>query len=171
MVDAGVMLSWGTLYTQFLDEAAALIVRHWNEVGQHRDILRLDPDHDRYLALERAGALHILVARDATNRIVGYAFVIGPVPHPRDRAAMMGTDDIIYAEPMHRRRGVGIQMMIESDRKLDELGCHIILRHEKYWRRALPGGRGGYPQHFGYTPAEIVHTKVLRAPHPSEAAS
>lgn len=156
-----ITLSWGLPYDDFLEEAWPLIRAHWSEVGSHRDVLRLNPDHNRYRALERAGALNILTAC-LDGKLVGYMFVIISA-HPRDRDAKAATDDIIYAMPTHRRLLIGPKMIAEALRYIEEKGVHIVFFREKSWRHG-----GGYLERYGFKPQETVYAKILREPHSVE---
>lgn len=157
-------LTWGTRYDDFIAEAWPLIRAHWNEVGSHRDVLRLDPDHERYRALEKVGALHILTAR-LDGKIIGYMFVL-VTRHPRDRGAIAATDDVIYAAPQYRRHHVGAKMLREALRRVEELGVNIVFFREKAWRHG-----GGYLERYRFHKQEMVYAKVLKPPHAQEDAA
>lgn len=151
-------LTWGIKYDDFLAEAWPLIRAHWAEVGSNRDILKLDPDHDRYRRLESAGALHIQTARGASG-LIGYMFLL-IAPHPRDKGAIAATDDVIYVRPEFRRLGVGWQMIGEAERFAGECGAHIVMFHAKARRR-----NSAYLERRGFKAHEIVYSKVLAQPH------
>jgi GNAT superfamily N-acetyltransferase len=150
--------AWNEDYDAFRIEGKALIERHWNEVGSHRDILRLDVDHTRYVALQKAGVFHLLTAR-ADGKLIGY-FGVLITPHTRDRNALIGMDEFIYAAPDYRRDLVGWRMLKEGMKYLGEAGCHLIAFREKTRRR-----NGGYLKRLGFQPAELVSTLVIRPPH------
>ena len=153
-------LTWDKTYDEFLNEALMLIVNHWHEVGSHRDVLRLNPDHNRYRQLELGGFLHILCATDR-QKIVGYMFVM-LLPHPRDKNAIIGRDDVFYVTPEYRRRGVGLLLLKEALRFLEEDTCDIVMFSEKVRRTAARGARGGtYLRRFGFAPQEVVWSKVM----------
>lgn len=154
---SAVDLAWGTAYDRFIEEAWPLIRTHWEEVGSNRDILRLNPDHDRYRSLERAGVLHILLARTG-GAIAGYMFLLVS-RHPRDMAAMVATDDVIYVRPEYRRLGVGRLLIDEAIRFAGELRVHIVMFHAKARRR-----NSNYLARWGFRPHEIVYSKVIAKP-------
>ena len=151
-----IVLEWGMPYDDFIAEAWPLIRAHWHQVGSNRDILRLDPDHDVYRALESKKRLHILTARDGAA-MAGYMFVL-TIPHARDKSAMVGRNDIIYVDPKYRRHMVGPRMIEEALRHLESLGVDIVLYGEKVARHA----GGAFLKRFGFEPFEIVHAKVIR---------
>lgn len=149
---------WGENYDAFRKEAQPLFERHWREVGSHRDTLHLNPNHDRYVFMQKSGILHLLTVRDR-GVLVGY-FGVCIIEHPRDRDALLGVDDFIYSIPEYRRYMVGWKMLKEGIRHLDEAGCHLIAFREKTRRK-----NGGYLKRLGFHPMELVSTLVLRKPH------
>lgn len=153
-----VSLTWGTRYDDFIAEAWPLIRAHWHEVGTHRDVLRLDPDHGRYRRLEEVGALHILVAR-VDGKIAGYFFML-ITPHPRDRQATVGADDIMYAVPAFRRHRIGPRMLAAAMERCRQFDVNIVMFREKAYRHG-----GGYLTRFGMKPVETVYSVVLKEPH------
>ena len=154
---SAVELIWGTPYESFIAEAAPMTLEHWSEVGSHRSVLRFNPNHDVYRALDRAGRLHILVAR-VDGQLAGYLFVI-TAPHPRDQQATLAKDDIFYAAPRYRRLRLG-PLMIASALEYLRGRAVIVFFTEKLRRK-----NGGYLRRFGFEPQEQTWAKVLRNPH------
>jgi GNAT superfamily N-acetyltransferase len=152
-------LTWGTHYDDFIAEAWPQIRAHWGEVGSNRDILKLDPDHERYRRLERAGMLHILLARTEDGKIAGYLFML-VTKHPRDQGAIAATDDLTYVRPEFRRLGLGWKMIIEAERFAGECGVHVLMFRAKARRR-----NHAYLERRGFKPLEIVYSKVIAEPH------
>jgi hypothetical protein len=159
--EVDIRYAWGESYDAFRREAQPLIERHWNEVGSHRDILRLNIDHDRYLFLEKSKIFHLLTARDR-GHLIGY-FGVSVIPYPRDKDARLGVDEFIYAMPEYRRHYVGLEMVERGEKYLGELGCHIVAFREK-----VLGPNHGYLKHLGFEPQELVCTKILNLPHAGE---
>jgi hypothetical protein len=150
-------LAWGARYAEFWWEAEPLAREHWKEVGTHNDILDFDPDHERYVALENIGMLHILTARDE-GVLVGYFFV-GILRHPHDRKCLIGTDMLVYCRPQYRRELLGPLMYDAAEKKLEELGAHIVMfRKKAHWNG------DGFLTRRGYGPQETIYDKVLRRP-------
>jgi GNAT superfamily N-acetyltransferase len=156
---------WGTTYSAFLAEAWPKLRAHWAEVGTYRHVLRLDPDHDKYRAAERAGILHILTAR-VGGELAGYLFVL-ILPHPRDKGATLARDDIFYVDPKFRRFRLG-PAMIEEALAYIEPRADIVMLTEKV-HRSLGRGRfgGSYLARYGFQPLEVTWGRVIRAPHGS----
>jgi GNAT superfamily N-acetyltransferase len=153
--NAQVILEWGLSYDDFYREAKELIEQHWEEVGSHKEILRLNPDHDRYKALELIGALHILTARIG-GIIAGYFFVL-ITQHPRDKSKTLAADDIIYSAPQYRSMMLGPRLLREALRYISEKNVDIVFFREKTRRK-----NGGYLRRYGFEPHELVSAKVLR---------
>lgn len=153
-------LSWGMPYDDFLAAAWPLIRAHWDEVGTHRDVLKLRPDHKRYRAMERLGLLHILTAT-SDDKLAGYLFII-IAAHPRDQNAMAARDDIFYVRPEFRRERLGVKLLIEALSYL-EGRAHIVFFTEKARREG-----GGYLERFGFHPVETTYSKVLSRPTQDE---
>ena len=63
-------------------EAMPLLQRHYKEIAHYQDI-PLEPDLERYRAMENIGALRIYTVRvGATGALVGYAsFFVSKNPH------------------------------------------------------------------------------------------
>lgn len=157
------VLKWGMTFSSFLVEAGSLPRDHWNEVGTFREALHFNPDHDRYRAAERAGALRILTAH-VDGCLAGYLFLL-IIPHPRDKNAILARDDIFYVRPSCRRMLLG-PTMIDEVMTYAEQHAHIIMLSEKVRRSATRGVRGGdYLMRWGLEPLEVVWGRVLRNPH------
>ncbi len=148
---------WGMPYAEFFAEAIKLIKPHWLEVGSHRHVLSLNPDHARYMALEKAGMLHILTVRDS-GKLVGY-FFLTVMRHPRDQTWTLGNDELVYISPEYRESGVGLDMYREALKRLDDLQTNMAFFREKARRKG-----GGFLRWFGFEPVETVSAKILRAP-------
>lgn len=157
------VIQWGMTFSSFLVEAGNLPRQHWNEVGAFRDVLRFNPDHERYRNAERAGALRILTAHIHGN-LAAYLFLL-IIPHPRDKDAILARDDIFYVRPAYRRMRLGVQMIDEAIAYATQ-HAHIIMLSEKVRRSAARGQRGGdYLMRWGFEPQEVVWGRVLRNPH------
>lgn len=155
-------------YAKFFQEIAikGLLSEHWDEVGTHRDVLHLDPDHDRYIGLEKAGSLIILSARHH-GVMVGYMILLF-MRHPRDRSAMVMTDDAIYCLPAYRRSMLGPKLMDRAEALAESSGIHFMFFTEKFRRLVQAGNRGGYLKRRGFEPIEIKYAKMIKHPHPED---
>lgn len=150
--------AWGFPYELFWLEARPLVEAHWNEAGTFRHALSLRPDHERYLALERAKVLHILTAR-RDGAIVGY-FLLHVTKHPRDVTAKIGMDDAMFALPSVRRFLVGHKMRTMAMERCKELGADVI-----YFRHKADRQGDAWLKANGFEPIELVFGKALKKAH------
>ena len=110
-------------YDKFWAEAEHLIVAHWNEVGNHRDVLTLNPRHEVYRALEVRGELDIIMARE-DGVLKGYFFLLY-TQHPRDVSVKMAMDDIMYLTPSARKNWAGYKMIKFALERAEAQGARI----------------------------------------------
>jgi len=111
-------------------EVAAMLLKHWQEIALYQGDVPLEPDLERYRALEKAGALLCLSARD-DGRPVGYAAWILAY-HLHYASCKTATNDVIYLLPEYRGRTAGLRLIEESERVLiEECGAHVIRWHIK----------------------------------------
>lgn len=144
----------GMKYADFVKAAERLIVSHWNEVGSFRNKLQLNPDHARYLGLEKNGNLHIITAW-ANDVLIAYLFLlIGK--HPRDQSKLASAEDIIYVSPPFRRYRVGVKLRKYAEDLSRQFGCVLAMRLEKARRRNHRS-----PEREGYKLYELVYVKEL----------
>lgn len=159
-----VTFEWNPRYPRFMVESAALVRDHWREVGSHRDVLKLNPSHDRYIAMQATGMLHILLAR-VDGKLAGYLFML-IAPHPRDQSARVAKDDLFYVAPQFRRLGLGPTMLEQAERYAAAAGVDILFLTEKLRRTLRRGKFGGqYLARRGFEPIETTWAKVLKLPH------
>lgn len=111
-------------------EAQPLFRAHWQEIARHRERFELLPDWERYLQLERAGALFAVAVREQWA-LVGYAtFIVGR--HLHYKQMRTAGQDMIYLAPAHRARGFGYCALVKfCDEELARLGVHVITQRDK----------------------------------------
>jgi len=159
MVSA-VTYAWEKLRDLFRDpDLPAMIQSHWHEIAEDQNEIPLDPDWDRYLALEEQGLFHCRVARRGGNgMLVGYCnwFVM---PHLHYRSTIYATDDLFYVDPEERGGRVGYELIKGCEPHLKELGVKRLIIHDK------PAFRDGRLEklfeHMGYRLWERRWTKVI----------
>lgn len=107
-------------WSSMLPEARFLFPRHWKELAVFQDEIKIGLDEAKYAALEQAGILLVLTARDA-GCLVGY-YIWFLMPHPHYSASgPMGMTDMYFVLPEYRR-GVGAKLFIASEKALKERG-------------------------------------------------
>lgn len=136
-----------------LPELKPLFEIHWKEIALHQDIIKLDMCYDEYIAIEKQGGLHLIVARDA-GRIVGYhlAFIR---PHLHYRQSLSAIVDIYFVLPSHRG-GTGMRMLRFAEKSLKARGVQKIFTACK-----LHHDVGRLFDRLGYQEIERMYAKVL----------
>lgn len=143
------------LFNQVVDEIKPLLEKHWKEVANYRDDIKLEPDWQRYEALENNGALLILTAR-RDDVLVGYSvFIISN--HLHYTSCKVGANDILFLLPEERKGRVGMKLIMESEKVLKQVGVNRVIWHVKKEPDFSP-----LLKHLGYEHEEIVMGKLLK---------
>jgi len=143
---------WQTFYP----DAEGLFPHHWREVALDQKEIPLDMDIDRYAALDEAGILHIVTARDR-GRLIGYhtSLIMGHLHYRRSLHAMV---DLYYISPLWRRGTTALRLFGTAHRTLKERGVIKIMSGSKV-HDALDNTR--LFEFMGYRFAEKQFTKLL----------
>lgn len=137
------------------DEALPLVLAHHKEVGA-RPCEDLEPDKERYLAMEREGYIKLFTARERPDgRLVGYQlFMVAPHPHYKGMTSAL--QDLIYMAPEHRGLRA-VRFILWADQSLEYAGARMISRHSPERNR----GYGDSLARLGYVPLEQVFTRII----------
>lgn len=99
---------------------------HWQELALDQLLFEPDLDHERYLAMDRAGAMHVVTARDG-KKLVGY-IVCFVMPHFHYKSSgLTALADMYYLRREYRKGGLGLRMFREMERGLCDRG--VIRAH------------------------------------------
>jgi GNAT superfamily N-acetyltransferase len=135
-------------------EIAALCVRHWEEIAHNRDLIKLDPDWDKYQKLAQMQMLSVATAR-VDGILVGYQIYI-VAPHMHYRQSLTALSDVLYLAPEYRQGRAGIRLMQCAEEELKRLNVQRIVQNVKVtndWSKIL--------ERMGYKPFEYIYTKLL----------
>ncbi|MEJ0004377.1 MAG: hypothetical protein WDN30_14115 [Pararobbsia sp.] len=145
-------------------EMPALWEEHWREVALNHDVIKLEPDIVAYNALERAGLLHVLVAR-AAGDIIGYYIAIVQ-PHLHYRSSLSAMTDVYFIRAKYRRPRTALNFFRQVEASLVARGVQKIFTATKL--HTSPDGRvldhGRLFRFLGYTESERVFTKIIGKP-------
>jgi|FreactcultureFD7_1027221.scaffolds.fasta_scaffold00730_3 hypothetical protein len=120
------MITYGTeKLEQFKRQAIELIALHWDEVAHDKEVRDLDVDWDSFEALEKAGQLYILTARD-DGELIGYVAAILR-PHFHSKKTRSAYVDAIFLSKNARKNNVGIRLIQMTDTALSGLADFV------YW--------------------------------------
>lgn len=113
-----------------INEVEPLLHLHYEELTLNKDLVKLDPDWDRYAAMEHAGGFHVFTARD-DGRLIGYsAFFL--ISHIHYRGLIVAQNDVLYLHPDMRNGMPGIRLIKHSHEGMKALGAHKIIWHCKH---------------------------------------
>lgn len=136
------------------EEVQGLLERHWEEIALNKDVIKLNPDWDQYIKLEKAHGLKAFTARD-NGKLVGYFVVtIARSMHYKDH--LFATNDVIYLHPEYRKGLTGAKLIKHAESYLRDLGVSVILVNTKLHK---PFSR--LLEFLKFKPVETVYSKRL----------
>lgn len=117
--------SWRNLRREMLP----LLVQHWKEIALNHADVPLDIDHEKYDALDRSGALHIVTVRQ-DGELVGYhvAIISG---HLHYKSTLHGITDVYWLAPAHRQGFTGIRLFKHVEKEMTALGVRKLFTGTK----------------------------------------
>jgi GNAT superfamily N-acetyltransferase len=136
-------------------ELLPLLKAHRNELATHPHLMRVLPGFGKYEALENAGMLLVLVARDKLGKIVGYS---GNMVYPNMHYSelVMGHNDVLYVPPEHRGGTLGLRLIKQTEGAMRLRGVKLLLWHAKQHTKLdhmMPK--------LGYAVQDIMYSKEL----------
>lgn len=103
-----------------MEEMELLFPQHWKELARFQDEIALKCDRERYAALEKAGALLLITARNE-GTLIGY-FVGFLFPHLHYcGSGLWGMTDMYFVLPEFRK-GTGLKLFVAFERELRARG-------------------------------------------------
>lgn len=137
-------------------ELAGLVRDHWDEIALDHEEVPLDVDWKRYYALADAGAISMVVARDA-GVMVGYhiAMISG---HLHYAGTLHGITDVYYLKPSHRKGFTGYRLFKAVNEEMKRLGVKKLVTATKKHLDI-----GVVLRRLGYRETETTFTKVLES--------
>lgn len=142
--------NWSTIK----DEASTLWADHWEEVGQNKIKMQLNPDLNKLDNLNSSGMLHIVTVR-FEGKLIGYhASFIDTLVHYKHILA--GTSDLYWIHKDYRKGSTGIKLFQEVERTLKARGVQILYDCTKLYL-----DHGKLFQHLGYKAIERKYSKWI----------
>lgn len=136
------------------EESSSLWELHWDEVGQNKVRMKLNPDLDKLDRLNSLGMLHIVIARN-DGRLIGYhASVIDTLMHYRHILAAKG--DLYWLHPEYRKGSTGIKLLKEVEKTLKLRGVQVMYDITKLYL-----DHGKIFERLGYKPIERNYSKWI----------
>lgn len=136
-------------------EASPLWIPHYDEVGQNKEKMKLNPDIEQYNHLDSMGMFHIVTVRK-DGKLVGYhAAEIGTLRHYKD--VLISNSDLYWIDPSCRgAAGAALKLFAEVERSSKARGVKVLydatklyLDHDRLFK------------HLGYKPIERRYSKWI----------
>lgn len=140
--------------TDIIDEFREIVKDHYHEIALYQDRVPLDPDYGRYIAMDEAGIVCCVTARDE-GKLVGYA-IFFVMPHIHYKSTVFAMNDILYLAPEYRGGSLGVDLLTISESILITLGANVVQLHMKVhkpWHKLAEA--------CGYSMGEYTYSKVL----------
>lgn len=135
-------------------EASLLWPLHWEEVGQNKTKMQLDPDIEKLDLLNSSGKFHIVIARDC-GKLIGYhASIIDT--HIHYKTILSAKGDLYWLAPEYRKGTTGIKLLKEVEKSLKARGVQVMTDFTKLYL-----DKGLVFEHLGYKPIERVYVKWI----------
>ena len=106
-----------------------LINEHWVEMESRKDLLQIDVDYDRYEAVEQAGMLLVLIAKE-NEKVVGYSVNILST-HLHHKDTLMCYNDLLFLTQSKRNGSLGIRLIQETEELAKRRGAEMMFWHSK----------------------------------------
>lgn len=107
-----------------------LLDLHYAELAQDKELMKLDPDWDKYKVLEDSGRMFTILAYDEGDMLVGYSVnLIDTTLHYQQ--TILSSNDVIFVHPSHRNALLGNALIDASEAEAKKQGAHGHLWHAK----------------------------------------
>lgn len=141
-------------WTNVKEEASSLWAAHYDEVGQNKIKMQLNPDISKLDGFNSKGMLHIVTARSAGTLVGYHASFVDTLIHYKHILA--GISDLYWLHPDYRKGSTGIKLFKEVEHTLKLRGVQIIYDSVKLYL-----DHGKLFEHLGYTPIERKYSKWI----------
>lgn len=141
-------------WKDILPEAQPLWIPHYEEVGQDKIHMQLDPDIGRLNSLDAQGKLHIVAAR-RNGELIGYhASIIDRSLHYKN--ILVGASDLYWIRKDCRNGSAPLRLFQEVERTSKQRGVQVLYDATKLY---LDHDR--LFQYLGYKPIERKYSKWI----------
>lgn len=140
-------------FADFFPEAQTLLRAHFHEIAPYQDLLELKPDIAQYQAMEKAGVLVIVTARQDGVLIGYFAFMVHRHLHYMD--TIVANEDVKFIHPAHRG-GLGGKLVKYAEGVARSRGAKIFLQRSK-----AKSGHAELYRHLGYSLLDETYAKRL----------
>ena len=142
-------------WSDALAELLELFPLLWDDVAIDKDRFVADCDVDKYAALEKAGILHLVTARDGVLLAGFFLMFVTPNAHYRG-SGLMAFTDLYFLLPNYRRGNTGLKMFAFMEETLRAKGVVKMYSSHKIHR-----DRSAMFKFLGWTASDVVYSKCL----------
>jgi GNAT superfamily N-acetyltransferase len=142
-------------YSDVIDELRPLLVRHYEELSEHREHgIALEPQDLAYRQREADGSLTMFIAREQGEIVAYMVTFVCPALHYQ--SCLSALPDIFYVLPERRRSAIGSELFDFAEKALRRRGV----------RAWIVGGKVKHPvealfAHQQFSPFESLWIKWL----------
>lgn len=116
-------------FADCFEDMKTLFEKHWEEVALNKNKIKLNPDYDKYLAMEELGMISLITVRN-NNEIVGYSIdILSPHLHYKDH--IFALNDVIFLSPEYRAGRTALKLLLHVQEHLKSLGTSVHVLHMK----------------------------------------
>ena len=141
-------------WADLIVEATPLWDLHYEEVGQNKTKMFLNPDIDKLNNFNNRGMLHIVTARNDGSLIGYHASILDTLIHYKHILAANG--DLYWLHKDYRKGGTGIKLFKEVERTLKARGVQVMYDATKLYL-----DHGKLFEHLGYKAIERKYSKWI----------
>ena len=142
-------------WSDALFELRPLFSLLFEDVGVDKDRFTAECDEAKYAALDAAGILHLVTARNGKELAGFFLMFITPNAHYKN-AGLMAFTDMYYLKSEFRRGNSGLRLFSFMEKTLRELGVVKCYSSHKIHR-----DRSAMMKLLDWKPLDIVYSKVL----------
>jgi len=135
-------------------EIKEILHEHWEEIALDKEVIKLNPDYNKYLDLADKDILHIVTARE-DGVLIGYHISL-VFPHMHYIDSLTAFTDIFFLKKEKRQGSTGIKLLKAMEQSLKERNVQKIYMGTKIHLDISP-----ILNRLGYTQIEKIFTKVI----------
>lgn len=137
-----------------LEEMKPMLVKHWDELANNKDIRPLNPDYETYLCLSEIGILKVFTVR-LEGVLIGYSsWMVTNNLHYKDWK--YAVCDVYYLNPDYRKTGISLDFFFKTEDWLKGLGVKSITVQDK-----INHSHAKFFDRLGFKPIEQNYEKVI----------
>lgn len=113
----------------FVYQAMELFNKHYQEIAERTDVIKLDPDLESYEKLEEFNKLEVHTIRN-NGELIGYSlwFIVN---HLHYRKSITASSDILFVSPEYRKGLTGVRFIRWTFEEIKKRNPQRIMFHVK----------------------------------------